>query len=133
MSHAPIISMKNAFLFALLSSATPALSQATEPGSRPTYVVSFADLNLDSATGTELLYRRIRWGAEVVCRSLQGRGISQQILHDRCESEAIGRAVNDVGHPRLTAYYSKLNHGRLPSAAFNARSSGGSVRVVAGH
>jgi UrcA family protein len=126
------LSMNNV-IFALLSAATPILSQAAEPESRPTYHVHFAELNLDSAAGTEALYQRIRRGAEVVCRSLEGRGISQQASHGRCEEEAIGRAVTQVGHPRLTAYYSKLNHGKAPSAAFNARNPDGMVRVVAGH
>jgi len=124
--------MKNAFTFALLSAAAPILSQAAEPQSRPTYHVHFADLNLESAAGTAFLYQRIRWGAEIVCRSLEGREILQQTLHDRCEKEAIGRAVTEVGHPLLTAYYSKLNHGKAPSAAFNAESPDRIVRVVAG-
>jgi UrcA family protein len=130
MPRPTIPSMKNIFVFALLSAATPVLSQAVEE--RPTYSVPFGDLNLDSAAGTEFLYRRIRWGAQIVCRNLEGREISKQALHERCEKEAIGRAVAEVGHPRLTAYYSKLNHGRTPSAAFNAQSPG-LVRVVAAH
>lgn len=125
--------MPNLCVFALLSTAAPVLTQAAGEENPPTYAVHFADLNLDSPAGTEFLYQRIRWGAGIVCRSLEGRDISQQAAHERCEKEAIGRAVTEVGHPRLTAYYSKVNHGKLPSTAFNAKSPEGVVRMVAGH
>lgn len=125
--------MKNIFAFALLTAAVPVLSQAAGEPASPTYQVNFGDLNLNSAAGAEFLYRRIRWGAEIVCRNLDGREISKQASHERCEKEAIERAVTEVGHPRLTAYYSKLNHGKPPSPAFNAKSPEGLVRVVAGH
>lgn len=127
-----ILSVHNIVAFALLSAAAPVLTQATEEASPPTYHVRFGDLNLDSAAGTEFLYRRIRWGAGIVCRGFEGREISQQTAHNRCEREAIERAVTEVGHPRLTAYYSKLNHGKMPSIAFNARSTDSVVRMVAG-
>jgi len=133
MPRPTILSMKNIFVFALLSAAVPVLSQAAGEESRPTYAVHFEELNLNSAAGTESLYRRIRRGAETVCRDLDGREISKQALHERCEEEAIARAVAEVGHPRLTAYYSKLNHGKAPSAAFNVKSPGGVVRVVTRH
>ena len=132
MSRPTIRSIHNLFVFALLSAATPILTQAAGEESPPTYRVHFADLNLNSAAGTEFLYQRIRQGAEIVCRNLEGREISRQALHERCEEEAIGRAVTEVGHPRLTAYYSKLNHGKLPSTAFNAKAPEGAVRVIAG-
>jgi UrcA family protein len=133
MPRPTIRSMKNTLAFVLLTAAVPALSQAAGEPAVPTYQVNFGDLNLNSAAGTELIYRRIRWGAGIVCRHLEGREIAKQAAHQRCEKEAIGRAVAQVGHPRLTAYYSKLNHGKLPSAAFDPKSSEGLVRVVAGH
>ena len=132
MSRPVIPSMKNVFLFALLSAAAPILARAAGEQRLPTCSVHFAELNLDSAAGTEFLYRRIRSAAQTVCRGLEGREISRQAAHARCEEEAIEHAVTEVGHPRLTAYYSKLNHGRAPAAAFNTKSPEKIVRVVAG-
>jgi UrcA family protein len=133
MQRPTVLSIPHLLVFALLSAAVPALTQAAAEGSPPAYPVHFADLNLDSPAGTEYLYRRIRWGAGIVCRNFDGREISKQALHARCEAEAIGRAVTEVGHPRLTAYYTKVNHGKLPSAAFNAKSPGRVARVVVEH
>ena len=133
MQRPKMLSPQHLLAFALLSAATPVLTQAAGEESPPTYHVHFADLNLNSASGTEFLYRRIHRGAEIVCRSLEGREMSKQALHERCEQEAIGRAVTEVDRPLLTAYYSRLNHGRVPSAAFSAKSPERVVRVVAEH
>jgi UrcA family protein len=133
MPRPKLLSIHNIVAFALLSATAPVLTRAAADESPPTYHVHFADLNLDSAAGTEFLYRRIRWGAGIVCRGFEGREISQQAAHERCEKEAIERAVTEVGHPRLTAYYSKLNHGKMPSTASNAKSPDSVVRMVAGH
>ncbi len=91
---------------ALLSSAAavPAFAQLIEdPESR---VVTYGELDLNSAAGAETLIRRIDYASEGVCARHYGRRPARQAARDRaCEYETTEVAVNDVDHPNVAAHY----------------------------
>ena len=101
-------------LFALLSlTSVMAAESASEP-SVPTYKVNFEDLDLRTAAGNEQLYRRIRTGAESVCRTSEGRDLADIARHKSCMEDAVADAVAKIDKPTLTASYLAHHGGQLP-------------------
>jgi len=115
--------MKISIAFALLS-IIPAFGLAAQGDEAPTYQVHFGDLNLQSAAGSEILYSRIRSGAEVVCGPFDARELAKAVQHKRCMQDAIAGAVTQVNQPRLTASYLAHNHGRTPLTVSSTVGSG---------
>ena len=72
--------------------------------------VKFADLNLDTPSGAEALYRRIHAAAWRVCEQPAGELAAARACMTKAESQAIGK----VQAPLLTAFYQKKT-GSLPS------------------
>ena len=99
---------------AVLLAATPLRSLAAQADESsgdnpPSVTVSYADLNLASDVDARVLLERIRHAAEQVCPAADRSDL--QYLHrleerGRCIREAIARAVQQVGNPRLAAVYS---------------------------
>lgn len=90
---------------ATLAFAAPAFAQneTTQPQSR---VVTYGDLNLNSAAGADALVRRIDNAAEQVCGSNDGRTNTRQAYINRnCETEATENGVYDTGNPIVIARY----------------------------
>jgi UrcA family protein len=80
-------------------------AQAGEPGNAvPHKVVSFRDLNLNSAEGVEVLYKRIRSAAHEVCADPLRYDLSEFKLRP-CIDEAMSRAIAQVNSPMLTSLY----------------------------
>jgi UrcA family protein len=108
---------------ALLGSAAavPAFAQLIEdPESR---VVTYGELDLNSEAGAETLIRRIDNASEGVCARHDGRRPARQAARDRaCEYETTEVAVNDVGHPNVSAeYYGGSGYVEGESAYYDPR------------
>jgi len=85
--------------FTMLSSAT----QAAEPSDTlPHQVVSFKDLNLNSAEGVTVLYERIRSAAKGVCGGVDVRDLRAVHAAKDCMEKAESRAILAVNSPMLT-------------------------------
>ena len=74
-------------------------------------VVSYSDLNLNSARGADELLRRISSAADNVCGNRTGpRPLDEHRFTRGCIANAQEEAVYDVGHPLVMARY----YGRTP-------------------
>jgi len=110
--------MKESFLrklqvvasFALIASAPLVANAAYEnaDAARSNLQVSFADLNLDSQEGVEVLYRRLKSASSKVC----GTGVYQQkstvksaVQARACFQSVLSRSVAKVGNANLTAIH----------------------------
>jgi len=87
--------------------ATPVTSSAD---GAPAVEVRFDDLNLSTERGTTALYHRITNAARQVCPSQYVRGLSMVAASQKCQAEAIARAVHDVNSPQLAMVFA--NHTR---------------------
>ena len=58
--------------------------------------VRYDDLNLSSASGIEVLKRRIRGAAEIVCGEADTRELSGSMLRRQCVREAADAALKQV-------------------------------------
>jgi UrcA family protein len=86
---------------ALLSAAAPAFAQDYQR-----QVVSYADLDVDSDPGVDVLLRRIRLASENVCGHRSGpRPLTEDIIVKSCVVETTEDAVNEADIPHLTARY----------------------------
>lgn len=85
-----------------LAFAAPAFAQ-TRPEER---VVTYGDLNLNSAAGADALINRIDTAAEQVCGARTGPNTLSQSRDSRaCETETTDNAVYDTNHPVVIARY----------------------------
>lgn len=81
------------------------MAQAGEPDTTVAHkVVSFRDLNLNSAEGVEVLYKRIRSAAHDVCADPMRWDLSEMKLKP-CIDDAMSRAIAQVNSPMLTSLY----------------------------
>jgi UrcA family protein len=74
--------------------------------------VKFADLQVDTSAGVEVLYRRIQSAARRVC-SYDATSIQGPSVWQNCVRPAVDAAVAKVNNPQLTA----IHTGRNPSPA----------------
>jgi UrcA family protein len=84
-----------------------------------TKVVNYGDLNLATDTGAKALYGRLNGAAREVCNPLAEDKLALRRWHG-CIDEAIGRAVEEIDSPALTAYHvdqtGKASQARLAMA-----------------
>jgi UrcA family protein len=78
-----------AAVFVASSLVLPTVSQANEPNS---VRVTYADLNLASASGQQTLEHRITRAARIVCVYDDGRDIDLNFETTACRSEAVASA-----------------------------------------
>jgi UrcA family protein len=91
----------------------PRVTHADPIEQPPTAAVRFADLNLDTRFGVEILFRRIQTAAGEVCKQYLPHGtFLPSAAHRACIRSAELGAVRNVDSPTLTAYYA----GITPSA-----------------
>jgi UrcA family protein len=97
--------MKHALLLALVPAAlalTAPAALAKPAGLR----VEYADLNLNSEAGAEVMLRRLNRAAASVCGDSYGRRpIEAREAVRACMSDAVERAVSALDHPTVTALY----------------------------
>jgi UrcA family protein len=68
--------------------------------------LKFADLDLATDVGARVLLRRIEAAAELICGDPRGLlPLNRLVRVQQCNAQAIGRAVADVGAPRVTLVY----------------------------
>lgn len=85
-----------------LAFAAPALAQS-QPEER---VVTYGDLNLNSAAGADAMIDRIDQASEQVCGAHDGRTNTRQAYINRaCEVETTENGVYDTNHPVVIARY----------------------------
>jgi UrcA family protein len=77
--------------------------QASDSSQSLTKTVSYADLNLDTESGTKALYVRIRDAAKDVCSRYQSEELSRKRVWSVCVSSALTSAAEQINKPMLTA------------------------------
>lgn len=101
--------MKTTINTALAALLLVAAAHAAEP--RLTQSVSYADLNLDSPKGVQVLMSRIQGAARLVCSPLAGVGVDAHVRYSDCYDKAMGDAVAAVNKPTVTAKYLQAKNG----------------------
>jgi UrcA family protein len=83
------------------------ITQAANPSHDAAHHVEvhFADLNLGSAGGASVLYRRLQKAANQVCDEVNTKDPGSASRLRACVSKAISAAVAQIDRPALTAYY----------------------------
>ncbi|MBX3695630.1 MAG: UrcA family protein, partial [Steroidobacteraceae bacterium] len=59
--------------------------------------VHYSDLNANSAQGAEALYARLKSAAKTACGTDPGRSLDAIVDFRQCRSDALSKAVTDVG------------------------------------
>jgi UrcA family protein len=67
--------------------------------------VHYADLNLKTAQGAEILYKRIRTAAGRVCGEGDAKELARIAMAKACVDEAVTAGVRAVGNPLVTDEY----------------------------
>jgi UrcA family protein len=78
---------------------TPAGADGLSP---PTKTVKFDDLNITTAAGAKVLYRRIQTAAVEVCPAQMSYSLRMEQAQRACVDHAIDNAVRKVNSPALT-------------------------------
>jgi UrcA family protein len=87
----------------LIAGCAQAIADTARPNSlEPTVTVRFADLDLHSAAGARVLYRRIQGAAQTVCR--RGRWATWK----ECYRATIDVTVRQIDRPALTALHQDI-------------------------
>jgi UrcA family protein len=94
-------------LAALAAVAVIGTAHAATPTEARSLKVTYSDLNLESAAGTQVLYSRIVSAARNVCaaQDVDNRDLHAVKQELQCENQAIAEAVSSVHSPRLAALY----------------------------
>jgi len=71
----------------------------------PTKTVRYAELNLNTADGARVLFRRIKSAAAEVCEPLDDPSLARHALWRKCYEHALADAVRQIDQPRVTALY----------------------------
>jgi UrcA family protein len=97
--------------FAALTVATNSFAAAPSVDVR-TVSVRYDDLNLSSSAGVDALYRRISSAARQVCPEIYARNLNVVIAGQRCQADAIAKAVGEINNPHLAMVHAaRTSHG----------------------
>jgi UrcA family protein len=91
-------------------------AKATQPnGTLPSQKVYYGDLKLDSASGVEALYGRIKSAARTVCNeSVSDLEFPEaRVQWQECFKDSIARAIAQVNNERLTALHTQSQSKRF--------------------
>jgi UrcA family protein len=91
------------------------LVSSAHAGDERTETVKFADLDLSSSAGVEVLYTRIHAAARRVCDQPAG----EQAAVGRCMKKAEKDTIGKVDAPLLTAFYQRKAGIQPPTIAAN--------------
>jgi UrcA family protein len=83
--------------------ATPAAADVRVGDGSRSVVVRYHDLDTNTEVGAESLYRRVVAAARRVCPDTGVRDLNYRRQVDACRQEAISRAIDAVGSPKLAA------------------------------
>jgi UrcA family protein len=94
-------------LVALACNGSAGKVMAAQPPERISKVVSYGDLDLDSAQGAKVLYGRLRLAAQEVCRLWESKDLT--FLNDwkSCLADSLASAIADINKPTVTALQEK--------------------------
>jgi len=73
-------------------------------------VVKYGDLDLATKDGVTKLHARLRGAAKQVCSPLDSRVLGLREQYDACVTDAVKRAVADVGNPNLARFHRYGRH-----------------------
>jgi UrcA family protein len=74
--------------------------------------VRYDDLNLATDAGVNTLYRRISLAARSVCPEANVRELGMKSVSERCQAEAVSRAVQELNNPQLALVHAaRSSHG----------------------
>jgi UrcA family protein len=73
-------------------------------------VVRYADLDIHTPPGAEMLYARIEHAAEQLCPQADFREIQRHLASLRCRDEVVAHAVSRINSPQLAAVYASRTH-----------------------
>src|SRR4051812_24847221 len=96
---------------ALLVGSTAAF--AAGPTADPlSTAVRYSDLNLSTTDGVHALYQRISSAARQVCPDIYSRDLGQALAGQRCQADAVAKAVSRIDNPRLAMLHAAhVSHG----------------------
>jgi UrcA family protein len=84
--------------------------QAAEP---LIHVVTYADLDLNSRAGAEVLYVRLQSAARQVCSPFESWELSRHVAWRACVDRSLASAITHLNKPLVTALQSRsVNGGR---------------------
>ena len=86
-------------------------AQAAEAPAAASVRVNYHDLDLATASGSQVLYRRIVSAARKVCAPEDIRVLNEVMIAHVCEANAVERAVRAVHSPQLAALYRQVPQG----------------------
>jgi UrcA family protein len=112
----PVMTIRCAALTLASILATSALADGS-PERIPQRVVRFDDLNLQSKSGINALYRRIRWASDMVCR--EDQGVRRLVLQEEleiCKADSLDRAIAQVNLPSLSSLHFARTGRKVPDA-----------------
>ncbi len=93
-------------LFGAIGAGTAGAASAKTPAAAadaPSVTVRYGDLDLTSAAGTRVLYRRLVGAAKQVCPDASGRELSARHSVEVCREQAIINAARQIPSPQLAA------------------------------
>jgi UrcA family protein len=109
---------------ALITTSSFNIVRADTYGSARSETVRFADIDINSSSGAEILYRRLNIAANNVCRELESaRSLALVAPHRACIHSALSKALADVGNPAVLAY----------AAAHGTAAADVTVRIAQSH
>src|SRR5581483_8672169 len=94
-------------VFAAISGLVPAAKATQLADSLPSKKVYYGDLKLDSPSGVEALYGRIKGAARAVCNESVTDLVfpEQRVEWQQCFKDSVARAIAQVNNGRLTALH----------------------------
>jgi UrcA family protein len=103
-----------AVLVALTCVASVGTAQASN-SDLPIRKVSFSDLDANTEAGAKVLYDRLRFAADEVCRPYERTGVMPSRAWLTCVNNALASAVQQINKPTLTALYNMSGNRRASS------------------
>lgn len=71
----------------------------------PQKIVRYAELNLQTPEGVQVLYQRLNGAARNVCAAQDGRSLREQTAYRNCVSLSLDRAVRAVRNDAVLALH----------------------------
>lgn len=99
---------------ALAAPGLSTIARADPTLAPPSLKVFYGDLDINNVHGAAVLYQRIRFAAESVCRDMgHSRQLAMMSRYSSCVHSAIGNAVQQVNRLAVTEY--AASHGVIPA------------------
>jgi UrcA family protein len=88
----------------------------------PARTIHYSDVNLNTQAGAEVLFKRIRRAAELVCGDVDSRQLKEAAAARACIEQAVIGSIRAVNNPRLTnTYNAHVGAGRTATTVASVR------------